>query len=241
MGTGIPFEVEPLTGFTVGVTAGASAARRRDELVALLRRQGARVVEAPPAARMRRLVGHTVRREVQAVAFTSPPATTGFLEVALALGLRAEVLDALREGVLPVCLGPGCARPLEQLGVSVQAGCPDQGRLGSLVRTMVETLPTRNRELHIQGHELVLQGSVLLVAGDCLWLPPRPAAVLRVLAERPGRVFGRAELLRRVWVGSAADEHAVEAAVARLRSALGPYAGLVRTVSKRGYRLAVTS
>ncbi|MYS16232.1 uroporphyrinogen-III synthase, partial [Streptomyces sp. SID4982] len=32
-----------LTGFTVGVTA----ARRREELTALLRRRGARVVEAP--------------------------------------------------------------------------------------------------------------------------------------------------------------------------------------------------
>ncbi|MGK5632852.1 uroporphyrinogen-III synthase, partial [Streptomyces sp. URMC 123] len=39
--------------------------------------------------------------------------------------------------------------------------------------------------------------------------------------------------------GPGADEHAVEAAVGRLRSALGAHAGLVRTVQKRGYRLAV--
>lgn len=237
MGTGIPTGIGPLTGFTVGVTA----ARARDELVALLRRQGARVVEAPLAPGIvRRLVGHTVRREVQAVAFTSPPATTGFLDVALALGLRAEVLDALREGVLPVCVGLAAARPLEDLGVSVRTEVPDRGRLGSLVSAMVETLPTRNRELHLLGDELVLQGSVLLVAGEVMWLPPLPAAVLRALAERPGRVLSRAELMRRLWVGCDADEHAVEAAVARLRTALGPYSALVRTVPKRGYRLAAT-
>ncbi|MFC7466686.1 transcriptional regulator [Actinomadura keratinilytica] len=63
------------------------------------------------------------------------------------------------------------------------------------------------------------------------------AGVLRVLAERPGWVVSRRELLRRAWSGQEADEHAVEAAVTRLRRALGPHAGLVRTVPKRGYRL----
>ncbi|NED80693.1 uroporphyrinogen-III synthase, partial [Streptomyces sp. SID11233] len=63
------------------------------------------------------------------------------------------------------------------------------------------------------------------------------AGVLRALAERPGWVVSRPDLLRRVWPGQEADEHAVETAVTRLRAALGPLAGLVRTVPKRGYRL----
>jgi uroporphyrinogen-III synthase len=47
-------------------------------------------------------------------------------------------------------------------------------------------------------------------------------------------VLSRAELLRALPRGS--DEHAVEMAVARLRTALGG-ADFVQTVVKRGYRL----
>jgi len=222
-----------------------------DGFVAALRERQAEVIAVPvyrwgppedPDA-VRRLVEQTVRREVHAIAFTSAPAITGFLDGAEALGLHAEVLDALRggteHGVLAVCVGPVCARPLEQHGV--RPTCPDRGRLGSLVRTIVERLPEGNRELDFEGHRLVLQGSAVLVAAECIWMPPTQAALLRALAERPGRVLSRAELLRRVWVGTGADEHAVEAAVARLRGTLGGYAGLVRTVPRRGYRLAVAA
>jgi uroporphyrinogen-III synthase len=256
----------PLTGFTVGVTA----ARRRDELAALLRRHGARVLEAPtvrvvPSAEpdpdaepgpnpiaepnpdadaVRRLVGQTARRELQAVAFTSAPALTGFLDAADGQGLLARVLDVLRldaerGGVLPVCAGPLCARALEERGVTPT--CPDRAGPGSLVRTLVQTLPRGNRDLLFAEHRLTLQGSAVLASGQCLWLSPIQAALLRALADRPGRVLSRAELLRRVWAGGGADEHAVEAAVARLRGSLGPYAALVHTVTKRGYRLAAVT
>jgi uroporphyrinogen-III synthase len=119
--------------------------------------------------------------------------------------------------------------------------CPWCGRLGALVRTLTESLPGRlRRELDVDGQRLVLQGNALLVAGDTLRLSSRSAAVLRALTERPGWVVSRAELLRRAWPASTADEHAVEAAVARLRAALGPHGTLIRTVPKRGYRLAVS-
>lgn len=219
-----------------------------DGFVAALRERAAEVIAVPvyrwrppedPDA-VRRLVEQTVRREVQAIAFTSAPAITGFLDGAEALALQHEVLDALRSGgVLAACVGPVCARPLEQYGV--HPVCPDRGRLGSLVRTIVEKLPEGNRELEFEGHRLLLQGSAVLVGQECAWLSPTQAALLRALADRPGRVLSRSELLRRVWVGTGADEHAVEAAVARLRGALGEYAGLVRTVPRRGYRLAVTA
>jgi uroporphyrinogen-III synthase len=223
-----------------------------DGFVAALRERGADVVAVPvyrwgppedPEA-VRRLVEQTVRREIQAIAFTSAPAITGFLDSARTQELHAEVLDAMRGGVtgggvLPVCVGPVCARPLEEHGIRpVQ---PDRGRLGSMVRAIAETLPIGNRELRLGEHLLVLQGSAVLVAGECRWLSPIQAALLRALSDRPGRVLSRVELLRRVWVGSSADEHAVEVAVARLRGALGPYAALVHTVPKRGYQLALAS
>jgi uroporphyrinogen-III synthase len=221
------------------------------EFIAALRERGAEVLsvpvhrQAPPTESdpVRRLVEQTARGEIQAIAFTSVSASTGFLEAAAGQGLLEQLLGVLRRGperggVLPVCVEPACARPLEEHGVTPT--CPDRGRTDALVRAMVQALPRGNRELRLAEHRLTLQGSVVLVSGQCLWLSPVQAALLRALAEQPGEVLSRTELLRRVWAGGAADEHAVEAAVARLRGALGPYAALVRTVPKRGYRLAVT-
>lgn len=214
---------------------------------AALRERGAQVVSvpvyrwAPPEdpGLVRRLVEQTVRREVHALTFTSAPAITAFLETAAADGLRELVLEAMSTDVLPVCVGPVCARPLLDAGLPVV--WPERGRLGSLVRTLTDTLPSRSRrELHVGGRDLVLQGNALLIGEESYWLSPKSATLMRALAERPGWVLSRAELLRRAWADSDADEHAVEAAIARLRSSLGPHSDLVRTVPKRGYRLAAT-
>lgn len=212
---------------------------------AALRERGAEVVPvpvyrwAPPEdpGPVRRLVEQTVRREVHALTFTSAPAITAFLETAAADGLHKLVLEAMSGDVLPVCVGPVCGRPLLDAGLPVV--WPERGRLGALVRTLTETLPGRSRqELHVAGRALVLQGSALLVDGENYWLSPKGATLLRALAEKPGRVLSRAELLRRAWADSDAEEHAVEAAIGRLRASLGPHSDLVRTVPKRGYRLA---
>lgn len=213
-----------------------------------LRERGAEVIEVPvyrcappedPGA-VRRLIEQTARREVHALTFTSAPAIVALLDTARTLGRHADVLAALRTDVVPVCVGPVCARPLHD--EAVPAIWPERGRLGTLVRTLAETLPARDRqELRSGGRTLALQGNALVADGHGIWLTPVQAALLRALAERPGWVVGRAELLRRAWAGTGADEHAVEAAVARLRSTLGPHAGLIQTVSKRGYRLAVDS
>ncbi len=218
-----------------------------DGLAAALRERGAEVVSVPvyrwgppddPEA-VRRLVELTVRRELHCLTFTSAPAIEALLATAQSMDRRAEVLDALRGDVLPVCVGPVCARPLSEAGV--EAVWPERGRLGALVRTLAEELPARaRRELACGSRRVVLQGGVVLIDEDTVSLPPVLAALLRALSDQPGRVVNRAELLRRVWTGGTADEHAVDAAVARLRAALGPHAALIRTVPKRGYRLAVT-
>jgi uroporphyrinogen-III synthase len=215
------------------------------EFAAALRERGAEVISvpvyrwAPPEdpAPVRRLVEQTARRELHALTFTSAPAISAFLATASADGLDGPVLEAMRGEILSVCVGPVCARPLVEAGVPVV--WPERGRLGSLVRTLTEVLPQRSRRtLAVGGRELVLQGSALLVDGESYWLSPKGATLLRALAENPGWVLSRAELLRRAWADSDADEHAVEAAVARLRQSLGRHNDLVRTVPKRGYRLA---
>jgi uroporphyrinogen-III synthase len=75
------------------------------------------------------------------------------------------------------------------------------------------------------------------VDGELKTVAPTGMALLRVLARRPGRVVSRAELLKAL-PGGGDDEHAVETAMARLRSALGG-SKLIQTVVKRGYRLAL--
>ncbi|MFE9423329.1 uroporphyrinogen-III synthase [Kitasatospora sp. NPDC006697] len=216
-----------------------------DGFAEALRERGAEVIEVPvyrwgppeDPLPLRRLVEQTARRELHALTFTSAPAITAFLAAAEELTLTEPVLAGLRAEVLPVCVGPLCARPLEEVGIT--AHCPDRGRLGSMVRALETALPAHNRrEVRAGSHRLTLQGNAVLVdGGTAAQLPPLLAAVLRVLAEQPGRVLSRAELLRRAWVGNQADEHAVEAAIARLRVALGEHAGLIRTVPKRGYSL----
>ncbi|KIQ62775.1 bifunctional uroporphyrinogen-III synthetase/response regulator domain protein [Kitasatospora griseola] len=218
---------------------------RLDTFAVALRERGAEVISvpvyqwAPPddMAPVRRLVEQTVRRQVHALTFTSAPAVAAFLATAEAEGLREPVLDALRGDVLPVCVGTLCARPFADLGLPTVY--PERGRLGSLVRLLAETLPTLGRRvIPLPEAVLTIQGNAALVDGESHLLSPRGAAVLRALAERPGRVLSRAELLRAAWADASADEHAVEAAVGRLRAALGQHAGLIRTVPKRGYRLA---
>jgi uroporphyrinogen-III synthase len=210
------------------------------EFGAALRDAGADVVEvpvyrwAPPVdpAPVRRLVDLTTNRLVDAVAFTSAPAVGALLRAA---GTDADaILHALRTDVVAACLGPLTAAPLRRHRVPVTQ--PPRARIAALVRVLADELPRRSRTLCIAGTPVTLRGYAAVVDGTLRPLAPAPMAVLRALADRPGRVLSRAALLRALPRG--ADEHAVEMAVARLRAGLG-CAGYVQTVVKRGYRLRV--
>ena len=75
-------------------------------------------------------------------------------------------------------------------------------------------------------------------AGRDIHLGPTEFRLLRVLMERPGRVFGREQLLDRVWGRDIHVElRTVDAHVRRLRRALnaGGDADLIRTVRGAGY------
>ena len=77
----------------------------------------------------------------------------------------------------------------------------------------------------------------MLVDGSMTLLSPSGMTILRALAQRPGDVVARSDLLR-VLPGNGNDPHAVDTAVLRLRTALGDK-NIVATVVKRGYRLAI--
>jgi TolB-like protein len=72
-------------------------------------------------------------------------------------------------------------------------------------------------------------------------LQDQPFEILRTMLERPGEVVTRDELRRRLWPeGTFVDfEHSLNAAVKRLRAALGDTADnprFVETLPRRGYR-----
>lgn len=93
-------------------------------------------------------------------------------------------------------------------------------------------------ELVLGGVLMTVTGDSVVVGGAALTLTERERALLDVLLERPGAVFSKSVLLRRVWPGDEHDEHVVEVTMARLRRRLGPAAAGIETVFRRGYRLA---
>ncbi|HET7477558.1 MAG TPA: winged helix-turn-helix domain-containing protein [Dermatophilaceae bacterium] len=96
---------------------------------------------------------------------------------------------------------------------------------------------THEYGLPVAGRVVEVLDDGALIDGAPVRLTPAPLAMLKALATRPGHVLSRAELMSHLPSGQALNEHAVEAAVARLRAAVGTE--LVHTVVKRGYRLAM--
>ena len=89
--------------------------------------------------------------------------------------------------------------------------------------------------------QLDLQTRELQKGGSRINLPDQPFRVLEALLERPGDLVTREELRRRLWSAETfVDfEHGLNAAVRRLRDALGDSADVPRfieTLPRRGYR-----
>ena len=210
-----------------------------------LRHAGAAVIPVPVYRWMApvdlgpldRLLEAVTAGTVDVVTFTSALAATGLLRRADECGLGGELASELRGRAAAVCVGPVTAGPLLDHGIP--ATWPERYRVGALVRHVTEVLSGRALVLTVAGHRLEVRGSAVVVDGCLRPVPPGPMTVLRALARRPGWVVPRADLLARL-PGGGADEHAVEAAIARLRSSLGA-PKIVQTVVKRGYRLAVAS
>jgi Tol biopolymer transport system component/DNA-binding winged helix-turn-helix (wHTH) protein len=89
--------------------------------------------------------------------------------------------------------------------------------------------------------EVDLHSGELRKAGVRIKLQEQPFKVLIALLERPGEVVTREELRRRIWPHESSGDfdHAVNIAVAKLRTALGDSADaphLIETLHRRGYR-----
>lgn len=213
--------------------------------VSALRNAGAEVIDVPvyrwmppdDLAPLRKMVQAIAAATVDAITFTSAPAVLTLLDVAKDTGHLDAMIAGLRGPVAAACVGPICAGPLADYGV--KCVIPERSRLGALVRVLTDELTTaRTRVVRTANRELKIRGTAAVIDGVPIRLSQRSAAVLRALAEDPGRVLTRAELLARAWPDSPGEEHAVETTIGRLREALGPAGAAVQTVIKRGYRLA---
>ncbi len=182
------------------------------------------------------LVTGIARRQFDAVSFTSAPAAAAVLERSRDLRIEGQLLEALRSDVHAMCVGPVTSQPLKRKGVPTSS--PERMRLGALARHITEQLPLLGSSAVVAaGHVVDIRGTCVLVDGSIKLLSPSSMAILRALAQRPGDVVSRPELLR-VLPGNSNDPHAVDTAVLRLRTALNDK-NIVATVVKRGYRLAV--
>src|SRR5919106_515849 len=141
-----------------------------------------------------RLLDATVARGLDALTFTSAPAAASLLSRAEDRSLLPELLAALNHDVLPACVGPVTALPLQAHGVDTIQ--PERFRLGPLVQLLCQELPGRARALPIAGHRVEIRGHAVLVDGDLKPVPPAGMSLLRSLSRRPGWVVARAALLR---------------------------------------------
>ncbi len=187
-----------------------------------------------------RLVLATCARQIDGLTFTARPAVEHFLAIAGDLGVDGELRAALSGPTVAFCVGPVCAAGLTDAGLPAPQ-VPERTRLGAMVQLITNHFRATTRQLNYSDASVLLQGRMVVVSGSQpAHLTDREHAVLCVLAERPGVVLSKQQLLRRVWSDQEGDEHVVEVTVGRLRRQLGPAADTIETVIRRGYRLRGT-
>ncbi|MBW5482731.1 uroporphyrinogen-III synthase [Streptomyces bambusae] len=183
----------PLAGFTVGVTA----ARRADELIALLRRRGAAVLHAPalrivPLADDSELL--TATKELIGCAPDVVVATTaigfrGWIEAADGWGIGEDLLGRLRQTEL-LARGPKVKGAIRAAGL-VEAWSPESESLAEVLDHLLDA-GVAGRRIALQLHGEPLPGFVeALRAGGAevvgvpvyRWMPPEDVAPLDRLLD----------------------------------------------------------
>lgn len=171
---------------------------------------------------------------VDAVTFTSSPAIWNLADIAESMGALETLRDELSTRVLGVCVGPICAAAAIDSGF-LHPLQPVASRLGSMTKALAGHVSASRETVQVDSTEVLMGASTVVVDGEVIELTPREREVLGMLVRRPGTVVHKAQLLSHVWQG-AADDHAVEVTVGRLRRRLD---GTLRveTIPRRGYRL----
>jgi hypothetical protein len=96
----------------------------------------------------------------------------------------------------------------------------------------------RERDFELAGLRVRPAAREVEGAAGTETLEPRVMQVLVALAQQPGEVLSRDELIARCWAGRAVSDDAVQRCIARLRRIAQAHGGFtVDTISRVGYRL----
>jgi uroporphyrinogen-III synthase len=189
-----------------------------------------------------RLIDMIVSHRVHAVTFTSAPAARNLFMIAAEHGLDTRLARALSGPVAAVSVGPVCSEGLTEAGVTAIVQ-PERFRLGPMVRALTEHLELQSFTLEWLERKVRVSGRLVIDGDQRIELSETEAAVLGHLVSRLGSVVPKAELALAAWTpdasGARVDDHVVEMAMTRLRKRLGPLAGAIRAIPRRGYLLDV--
>jgi len=115
-------------------------------------------------------------------------------------------------------------------------------RVKAVLRRSLESLglPESTEKLKVGGIEIDLEAAEVTVDGEPVNLTKTEFTLLKTMAERPGKVFSREELLRAVWGYDQYDTHLVEVHISNLRNKIErdpKHPERLRTVRAFGYKL----
>ncbi|MCD2466567.1 uroporphyrinogen-III synthase [Streptomyces sp. MBT42] len=183
----------PLAGFTVGVTA----ARRADELIALLRRRGAAVVHGPALrivpladdtellAATKELIGHAP----DVVVATTAIGFRGWVEAAEGWGCGEELLAVLRDVEL-LARGPKVKGAVRAAGLTESWSPGSESMAEVLDRLLGEGVAGRRIALQLHGEPLPGFVEALTAGGAEVvgvpvyrWMPPEDIGALDRLLD----------------------------------------------------------
>ncbi|SMG41572.1 uroporphyrinogen-III synthase [Agreia pratensis] len=208
-----------------------------------LRDSGATVLTVAPyrwslpadSSRVLRLVDSICAGSLDAVTFTSAPAVEALFAAADGAGRLDALQTAFMGPVVAAAVGHVTAAPLVAAGI--EAIIPPRYRMGALIRLVCEHLEeNRIQRLSTRHGEIELRGRLVRIGDAEAVLAPLSLALFRALLSAEGAVLSRAELM--TAQPDMQDDHATDVAISRLRQSL-PVPGIVSTVIKRGYRIAI--
>jgi DNA-binding winged helix-turn-helix (wHTH) protein len=111
--------------------------------------------------------------------------------------------------------------------------------------TVLAAAPVASRPGRRRFRGFVLSADRLTHEGRTVAVPPKPLAVLNVLAAREGDIVSKSDLIASVWHGAPIADESIARSIFMLRRAIGDLdataADAVETAYGRGYRFALES
>jgi DNA-binding response OmpR family regulator len=164
------------------------------------------------------------------------------LEVGRVVVRHVRALPTLADIPILLCIQVSRLSGLDvELGIDDFILSPVSGpEIYARVQQLIKRLSSITSAGRITLHELVINTLSVEATfrGRVLTLPRQEFQLLKFLAEGPGRVYTRAQLLSRVWgYRYTGNTRTVDIHVRRLRFKLGTGAEMIETVRHVGYRM----